>query len=77
MKCSIGELIVMIKPSDTVEELLERYPGINKLLLQIGIHCIRCGEPVWATLGELAAEKKLDINKVISELNDKLGGQDD
>jgi len=66
----------MIKSADTVEELLERYPGINKLLMQMGVHCIRCGEPVWATLGELAAEKKLDVNKVIGELNAKFGEGD-
>ncbi len=61
----------MIKPSDTIEELLERYPGINKYLMKKGIHCIQCGEPVWATLDELVKEKSLDIKKIIIELNEQ------
>lgn len=59
----------MIKPSDSVEELLEKYPGINTFLMKRGIHCIQCGEPVWKTLEELIREKGLDMEKIISELN--------
>ncbi|MCD6161729.1 MAG: DUF1858 domain-containing protein [candidate division Zixibacteria bacterium] len=60
----------MIKASDTVEELLENYPGINRLLMKKGIFCLQCGEPVWATLGELAKEKGLDEDKITAELNE-------
>jgi hypothetical protein len=59
----------MIKPSDSVEELLEKYTGINTFLMKRGIHCIQCGEPVWKTLEELIIEKGLDMEKIISELN--------
>ncbi|OQX92075.1 MAG: hypothetical protein B6D58_04935 [candidate division Zixibacteria bacterium 4484_95] len=59
----------MIKPSDSVEMLLEKYPGINSFLMKRGIHCIQCGEPVWKTLEELVNEKGLDIKKIVSELN--------
>ena len=60
----------MIEPSDTIEELLENYPGINSFLMDRGIFCIKCGEPVWATIQELVEEKKLDIEKIIAELNE-------
>ncbi len=60
----------MIEPSDTIEELLEIYPGINKFLMNKGIFCIKCGEPVWATIEEMIKEKGLDVGKVISELNE-------
>jgi hybrid cluster-associated redox disulfide protein len=59
----------MIKPTDTIEELLENYPGINSYLMEHGIHCIKCGEPVWATLEELIREKRLDLDKILNELN--------
>lgn len=60
----------MIEPSNTIEELLEQYPGINKFLMNKGIFCIKCGEPVWATIEEMIKEKGLDVEKVISELNE-------
>jgi len=59
----------MIKPSDTVEELLETYPGINSFLMEHGVFCIKCGEPVWATLEEMIKEKGLDVSQIIDELN--------
>ena len=61
----------MIKPSDTVEELLDAYPGINSFLMERGIFCIKCGEPVWATLEEMIKEKGLDASIIIGELNER------
>ncbi len=61
----------MIKPSDTVEELLDVYPGINSFLMERGIFCIKCGEPVWATLEEMIKEKGPDVSIIIGELNER------
>ena len=60
----------MIKPSDTVEELIEAYPGINSFLMERGIFCIKCGEPIWATLEEMIKEKGLDVSETVDELNE-------
>ncbi|MEW5922383.1 MAG: DUF1858 domain-containing protein [Candidatus Zixiibacteriota bacterium] len=61
----------MIKASDTVEDLLKLYPEIDAYLIRKGIRCVVCGEPVWSTIGDLIENKGLDVEKVISELNEK------
>lgn len=63
---------LLIKASDSVEELLEKYPGINRLLMEMGIVCVRCGEPFWGTLETLIKNKGLDVDSVIFDLNEKL-----
>jgi hypothetical protein len=59
----------MIKASDSVEDLLEKYPSINGFLLQKGIVCVKCGEPFWGKLEDLIQNKGLDVDKTVAELN--------
>ena len=61
----------MIRPSDTVEDLLKKYPDIDAYLIRKGIRCVLCGEPVWSTIGDLIESKGLNANQVIAELNAK------
>jgi hypothetical protein len=41
----------------TVEDLITRYPDSVHYLMQKGIRCLICGEPMWGTLEEAAKEK--------------------
>ncbi|HDL02657.1 MAG TPA: DUF1858 domain-containing protein [candidate division Zixibacteria bacterium] len=66
----------MIKAEDTVEDLLKDYPDIDAYLIRKGIRCVLCGEPVWSTIGDLIQNKGLDVDKVISELNEKFAGSE-
>ncbi len=54
----------------TVEELVERYPLAAGFLADRGIVCIKCGEPYWGTLRELAAQKGLlgQIDAIVDDL---------
>jgi len=57
----------------TIEELVIKFPESVKFLMDKGIKCIACGEPVWGTLEENAKEKGFDdqtIEKVVEELNE-------
>lgn len=65
----------MIKPSDTIEQLIEKYPGIDRYLRKWDIICVLCGEPVWASLGDLIKEKGPDENKIVADLNEHFGSQ--
>ncbi len=59
----------------TIEELVIKYPDSVKFLMDKGIKCIACGEPVWGTLEENAKEKGMDdesIEQVVEELNEKI-----
>jgi hypothetical protein len=57
----------------TVEELLAAHPKIAGLLADKGIICIRCGEPYWGTLRELAEHKGLE--GTIDQIVDEIAGQ--
>ncbi len=54
-----------------VEDLIREYPQAAGYLAERGIVCIRCGEPYWGTLRELAGHKNLrdQIDLIVQELN--------
>ncbi len=57
----------------TIEELVETIPASVKYLMNEGIKCIACGEPIWGTLDEAAKEKGFndgDIVRFVGELNE-------
>ncbi|HEC22528.1 MAG TPA: DUF1858 domain-containing protein [Chloroflexi bacterium] len=53
-----------------VEELVVEFPEAIGFLADRGIVCIRCGEPYWGTLRELARTKNLDgqIDEIVRDL---------
>ena len=57
----------------SIEELIEQVPASVKYLMNEGIRCIVCGEPIWGTLEEAAEEKgfnKNDIDRFVKELQE-------
>ncbi len=63
--------MLLIDESVRVEELVEVLPEAVRLLAERGIVCVRCGEPYWGTLGELAQEKGItDLGPILQELRD-------
>jgi len=55
-----------------IEDLTEKYPFSVNYLAKKGIRCIVCGETIWGTLEEAAAEKGFDdetIDVFVKELN--------
>ncbi len=67
----------------TIEDLIEEVPSSVKYLMEQGIRCIVCGEPIWGSLEEAAEEKGFnnsDIEKFVGDLQtlannpDKDGG---
>ena len=62
----------MIEKTITIEDLVEIIPGSVRYLMEKGIKCIACGEPIWGTLEEAAKEKGFndeDIRKIVVDLN--------
>lgn len=63
----------MIHLEIEIEDLVRNYPFSVKYLMEKGIKCIACGEPIWGTLAEAAAEKGFSVNEIqgfVSELNE-------
>jgi hypothetical protein len=56
-----------------VEDLVRLYPEAVGFLTRRGIRCVRCGEPLWCTLGELLEEEEApDPGGLLAELNEFL-----
>ena len=53
-----------------IEDLVNEHPLAVGFLTRQGIRCIRCGEPLWCTLGELLQEEGVeDHQNLINRLN--------
>ena len=55
-----------------IEDLVNLLPQSVSYLREKGIRCLRCGEPIWGTLAEAAAEKGFnenDIEQFVKDLN--------
>jgi hybrid cluster-associated redox disulfide protein len=56
-----------------IEELLQIEPKAVTYLMEKGIKCIACGEPIWGTLEQAAKEKGFDdehIDVFVKELRE-------
>ncbi len=56
-----------------IEDLVNVLPDAVVYLMEQGIRCLRCGEPIWGTLESAAKEKGFsdkDIEKFVKELNE-------
>lgn len=54
-----------------IEDLVNEYPFSVRYLMEKGIRCIMCGEPIWGTLEEAAREKHFsdaDIEGFVHEM---------
>jgi len=63
----------MIDKNIYIEDLVNDYPFSVKYLMEKGIKCIMCGEPIWGTLEEAAKEKSFsdeEIEKFVKDLNE-------
>lgn len=59
-----------ITPDMPVEDLVRMFPEAVGFLTRKGIRCIRCGEPLWCTIGELLEEEAVpDPQNMIDDLN--------
>ncbi|MBK7105401.1 MAG: DUF1858 domain-containing protein [Ignavibacteriae bacterium] len=62
----------MITKEIEIEDLVKQIPDAVVYLMENGIRCLRCGEPIWGTLENAAKEKGFtdsEISKFVSDLN--------
>jgi len=63
---------MIITKEITIEELIDLAPASVTYLMNKGIRCIACGEPIWGTLEEAAMEKGFGENEItqfVADLN--------
>ncbi len=54
----------------TIEELVTELPASVNYLMEKGIKCIACGEPIWGTLESAAREKGFDDKEIAGFVSD-------
>ena len=54
---------VAVTEDTEIEELIRVRPEAVRYLLGKGIRCVRCGEAVWGTLGELLERNGMDAKE--------------
>ena len=62
----------MIAQDILIEELIREIPGTVGYLMEEGMKCIACGEPIWGTLEDAAIEKgfsEAQISEIVADLN--------
>ncbi|MCB9248123.1 MAG: DUF1858 domain-containing protein [Ignavibacteriales bacterium] len=62
----------MITKEIEIEDLVKLIPEAVVYLMEKGIRCLRCGEPIWGSLGQAAKEKGFsdkEIIKFVTDLN--------
>lgn len=60
-----------ISRESNIEDLVEKHPDAVTFLMEKGIRCLRCGEPIWGTLGSAMDEKDFPIDRqmvIVKEL---------
>ncbi|MDT8324922.1 MAG: DUF1858 domain-containing protein [Bacteroidota bacterium] len=54
-----------------IEDLVDQFPDAVTFLMEKGIRCLRCGEPIWGTLGSAMDDKDFPIARqmeIVQEL---------
>ena len=64
---------VQITLDTQIEDLVRDFPEAVGFLTRHGIRCIRCGEPLWCSLGELLEQERIeDPHPFVAELREFL-----
>ncbi len=61
--------------NSTIEEILAAAPAAARVLVEFGMPCFVCGEPVWGTVGELCRKYDKDVAVVLDRLNRLAAGR--
>lgn len=60
----------MITKDISIEELVQKLPSSVSYLMEKGIKCLACGEPIWGTLESAAREKGFNDSEIAGFVED-------
>jgi hybrid cluster-associated redox disulfide protein len=60
-----------ISRDTAVEELLNEYPYLAKVLIELGLPCLVCGQAFWGTIEDLCRQNNIPVDKVLAKLNER------
>ena len=62
--------IIKIDKNIEIEDLVKILPESVSYLMEQGIRCLRCGEPLWGSLESAAMAKNFSENQITGFVND-------
>ncbi len=57
----------------TVKELLERYPQLLQMFMDMDLMCVGCPNEAFHTLADIAQEYHLDLNRLLQRIYKTIG----
>ena len=54
----------------TIAEVLRKNPKVAQVFMRYGMHCLGCASATGETIAQAAVAHGIDLNKLISELNE-------
>jgi hypothetical protein len=60
----------LITKDISIEELIQNLPAAVSYLIDQGIKCLACGEPIWGTLESAAKEKGFNDSQIAGFVKD-------
>jgi hybrid cluster-associated redox disulfide protein len=58
-----------LSPDITVKELLDHYPQLMQLFMDLGLLCIGCPVEAFHTLADVAREYHLDLDQLLQRID--------
>ena len=65
-----------LSPGITVKKLLDRYPQLLQLFMDLGLLCIGCPVEAFHTLADVAREYHLDLNQLLQRIDTVIGSNE-
>lgn len=65
-----------LSPDISVKKLLDRYPQLLQLFMDLGLLCIGCPVEAFHTLADVAREYHLDLNQLLQGIETVIGGNE-
>jgi len=64
-----------INSQTSIEELIEICPKAIEIFQKYNINVFLCSEPVWDTISGICEKSNVDINLILSEINEICGNE--
>jgi hybrid cluster-associated redox disulfide protein len=62
-----------LSPDITVKDLLDHYPQLLQLFMDLGLLCIGCPAEAFHTLADVAREYHIDLNQLLQRIDIAIG----
>lgn len=62
--------MLTIEKDTIIEDLVREYPKTVRFLMERGVRCLACGEPIWGTIESAARDKGFSPQQIELLLDD-------